>query len=73
VSRFGVPGVQRWHFYHLEFRDETPERWRHCELHPSDGSLRPIEFELSWVSFPDGVPDLAELNGDFLSRIEISV
>jgi 8-oxo-dGTP pyrophosphatase MutT (NUDIX family) len=56
MSRFGAPGVQRWQFYHLEFRGEAPERWRHCELHPSDGSPGPIEFELSWVSFPDSVP-----------------
>jgi 8-oxo-dGTP diphosphatase len=73
MSRFGAPGVQRWHFYHLEFRGEAPEMWCHCDLHPSDGSLGPIEFELSWVSFPDSVPKLAGLYGDFISRIEISV
>jgi 8-oxo-dGTP diphosphatase len=73
MSCFGALGVQKWHFYHLEFRGESPERWRHCELRPSDGSPGPIEFELSWVSFPDGVPDLAGLYDDFLSQIEISV
>jgi 8-oxo-dGTP diphosphatase len=73
MSRFGATGVQRWHFYNLELRGEAPERWRHRELRPSDGSPGPIEFELSWVSFPDGVPELAGLYGGFLSRIEISV
>lgn len=73
MSRFDAQGVQRWHFYQLEFRGDAPERWRHYELKPSDGSPGPIEFELYWVSFPDGVPKLAELYGDFLSRIEIRV
>lgn len=70
MSSFGLPEVQRWHFFHLELRGGAPERWRHHELHPSDGSRGPIEFELSWVSFPDGVPELTGIYGDFLHHLE---
>lgn len=49
------------HFYYLVCDEAPPERWRHDELDPSDGSRAPITFEFTWVPLPDGVP---ELTGD---------
>jgi len=47
------------HFYHLTCDDQPPERWRHQETRPSDGTTEPITFEFFWVRLPDGVPPLA--------------
>jgi ADP-ribose pyrophosphatase YjhB (NUDIX family) len=46
-------------FFHLTCSGEVPERWRHMEEDPSDGSPAPIEFEHYWVDLPDAVPELA--------------
>ncbi len=56
--------VHRRRFYHLICEEMPPERWQHCEMHPSDGSPAPIRFEFFWAQLPDGtspcnVPDLA--------------
>jgi 8-oxo-dGTP pyrophosphatase MutT (NUDIX family) len=47
------------HFYHLTCDDQPPERWRHQEAHPSDGTTEPITFEFFWARLPDEVPPLA--------------
>ena len=71
MSTFGLAEIHRRYFYHLECQDETPPKWRHFELHPSEGPSEPIEFELFWVSLPDQVPDLAGAQGDFLAKLEV--
>jgi RimJ/RimL family protein N-acetyltransferase/8-oxo-dGTP pyrophosphatase MutT (NUDIX family) len=69
LSAWGLSGVMRRHFYHLALCDQSPERWRHYEQFPSDGSPGPIEFELFWVAFPEGVPELAGGQGDLLYKL----
>ena len=50
--------THRRYFYHLVCDETPPERWRHDELDPSDGSPAPITFAFNWVPLPDGVPTL---------------
>ncbi len=50
--------LHRHRFYHLICDGQSPQRWRHFEDDPSTGG-EPILFELYWVSFPEGVPELA--------------
>jgi 8-oxo-dGTP diphosphatase len=69
LSAYGRSEVGRQHFFHLVFRGEAPARWRHYEMHPSEGSAEPIEFELFWVKFPEGVPELAGGQGALLSKL----
>lgn len=68
MSPWGRDEIQRRHFYHLLFAGSAPERWRHLEASPSDGGS-PIEFELYWVAWPDGVPGLAARQGELLSLL----
>ncbi len=63
------PVVHRRFYYHLECSDEAPSRWRHFEEHPSEGPHERVEFELWWVVFPDEVPELEGLLGDFLESV----
>lgn len=56
-------------FFHLRCLDQPPERWRHNERTPSEGGPGPIEFELYWVSLPDGVPELIGEMGQMLPAI----
>jgi 8-oxo-dGTP pyrophosphatase MutT (NUDIX family) len=70
-ARFGLSGRQRFHFYHLVLETNAPSVWRHFELDPSDGSAEPIEFELFWVPFPDGVPDLVPPHADLLGELAL--
>ena len=59
VHVFPEDGIaHRRHFYHLVCDERPPERWRHDELDPSDGSPAPITFEFTWVPLPNGVPEL---------------
>jgi ADP-ribose pyrophosphatase YjhB (NUDIX family) len=51
--------IWRRRVYHLTCEAEPPTRWRHQEMHPSDGSPGPITFEFFWVKLPDEVPALA--------------
>ena len=51
--------VLRRRFYHLSCPGTPPERWRHYERHPSDGTTEPILFELYWVDLSNGVPSLS--------------
>ena len=65
----GGPAIRR-HCYHFEFLGKTPETWIHAETDPSDGSPAPIEFELTWVTYPDEVPTLAGNQGAWLNRLK---
>jgi len=46
------------HFFRLFYPGQPPERWRHMEEDPSNDTNEPIEFELYWASWPDGIPAL---------------
>ncbi len=70
MSSLGRAEIHRRYYYHLECRDETPPKWRHFELHPSEGPARQLEFELFWVRLPDQVPNLAGAQGDFLELVD---
>lgn len=74
-----IPGVEsdsskviRRHFFHVVFRGTAPNRWIHYEHDPSDGTPGPIEFEFTWVQYPDEVPLLAGNQGAMLPRLEIT-
>ncbi len=61
-SHFPVPEWNQIHhrfFYHLTCASEPPERWRHYESLPSDGSEGPYALDLFWVRLPHEVPLLA--------------
>lgn len=72
VSDYGRAEIQRRHFFHLEFRGKAPATWRHFEYDPSGGGTEPIEFELFWVQYPHGVPELIAGQGAFLTKVQIS-
>ena len=63
---YGVAQIHHRHFFHLTCPGPVTERWRHDELHPSDGGTSPITFEFYWVSLPHGVPPLIADHGRFL-------
>jgi 8-oxo-dGTP diphosphatase len=70
LSPYGQKGVQRRHYFHLEFHGQAPETWLHDEMDPSDGSPTPIEFEFFWVRLPDEVPELAGDQGEMLFALD---
>jgi 8-oxo-dGTP diphosphatase len=69
LSAHGRSEAGRQHFFHLAFCGEAPTRWRHYEMHPSEGDAEQIEFELFWVKFPEGVPELAGGQGALLPKL----
>jgi 8-oxo-dGTP pyrophosphatase MutT (NUDIX family) len=64
--------VIRRHFFHFEFTGTAPRRWIHYEHDPSDGTPGSIEFEFTWVRYPDEVPVLAGKQGAMLPRLKIA-
>ena len=71
LSKVGGIGIQHHHFFHLSYSGDERLRWRHLEKSPSDGSPAPIELELYWVKFPEGVPELIEGQGVLLNKIHL--
>lgn len=75
LARYGKSGILRLFYYHLTFEGETPERWIHSEMDPSDGTPNPdgirasIPFELYWVRFLDEVPKLIGDQGFMLNKL----
>ncbi len=69
---YGRDELHLRHFYHLECLQPTPERWRHDEVDPSDGSPGPIPLEFYWVAWPDGALELAGEQGAFLGMLDIA-
>jgi 8-oxo-dGTP pyrophosphatase MutT (NUDIX family) len=65
----GINQLHRRFFFHLRYEGETPERWLHYELTPSDGSPGPVEFELYWVRMPGEVPELMGGMGQALPEL----
>lgn len=62
--------VVRRHYFQLSVPGPLEaSRWRHWETHPSEGAAEPIHFELFWVKFPDGIPELSGNLGDMLDRM----
>lgn len=62
----GIDEIHDRYFFHLRCTGEPPERWRHGELTPSDGSPGPIPFDFFWVQLPDEVPNLIADMGQML-------
>lgn len=58
----------RW-FFHLTCDEETPDRWRHGEYDPSDGSGDVIPFDFFWADLPHGVPPLMAGHECFLPAL----
>ena len=60
------------HDYHLSYPGPTTtDRWHNWEETPSGGEPAPILFELYWVDFPHGVPELSGKLGDMLEKVTI--
>jgi len=59
----------RRHCYHLTVEGEPPERWRHEERDPADGSPGPIVLEFFWVAIRDGIPPLAARHEVMLPKL----
>jgi len=57
--------IQAW-FFHLDAGGSTPERWRHTEADPHDGSDS-IVFELYWVPV-EAIPTLGGIDGAMLAE-----
>ena len=72
LSPWGKDDIHQRHYFHLECREETPERWLSYEDNPSDGSPAPIEFEFYWVRYPHNVPPLSGWLDDYLNKLEIT-
>jgi 8-oxo-dGTP pyrophosphatase MutT (NUDIX family) len=70
LADFGVDEIQQRYFYHLRYADVPPERWRHAETDPSDGSPAPIWFEFYWVEYLDQEPELSWDYGRMLPLIK---
>jgi 8-oxo-dGTP pyrophosphatase MutT (NUDIX family) len=71
LALYGGTGTLRRHYFHLVLRGDAPARWRHFEMHPSEGEPDPIEFVVFWVKLPDDVPELAGQRGDLLHRLAL--
>ena len=62
--------IRAWYF-HLCTEDATPERWRHLERDPHDGT-DPVLFELSWVAL-DALPTFGGIDNEMLPKLAESV
>ncbi len=62
--------ITTWYF-HLSADDVTPERWRHAERDPHEGT-DPVLFELSWVAL-DAIPKLGGIDNEMLPELAESV
>lgn len=62
--------IKAW-FFHLEAVAPAPQRWRHAESDPHDGSA-PVPVELYWVSL-DAIPALGGIDGTMLPELVDSV
>lgn len=69
VRPFGKDELHRRHFFQLPLAGPAPERWRHFEDDPSDGSTERIELELYWLPFTVAARELAAGHGRFLDRL----
>ena len=67
MREFGVEEIQHAWFYHLACDETPPDRWDRDET--GGGTADPIRFRLYWVSLPDGVPRLHNLQGAMLGEL----
>jgi 8-oxo-dGTP pyrophosphatase MutT (NUDIX family) len=63
----GRDEVHHRFYFHIECDGAPPERWRHIEPDPSDGSEPPL-FELWWTPLDD-VPELIAGHGEMLPAL----
>lgn len=68
LAPVGRQEIHHRFFFHLLCESKPPERWRHYEPDPSDGSEPPL-FELFWVSLPHGVPALIAGHDEMLPTL----
>jgi 8-oxo-dGTP pyrophosphatase MutT (NUDIX family) len=69
LADYGLDQVHHRFYYHLRVVGEPPERWRHYELTPSDGSPGPIPLDFFWAPLPDGVPPLIAYLDELLPEL----
>ncbi|HUH36767.1 MAG TPA: NUDIX domain-containing protein [Spongiibacteraceae bacterium] len=62
--------IKAW-FFHLEAAGPTPQRWRHAESDPHDGSA-PVYIELYWVPM-ESIPKLGGIDCTMLPELAESV
>lgn len=66
---FGKNELHTRHFFHLRAIGEVPERWRHFEQDPSDGSGARIEFDLYWLALQEAAGSLIAEHGALLTAV----
>jgi 8-oxo-dGTP pyrophosphatase MutT (NUDIX family) len=70
LADYGMAEIHHRFFFHLRCTGNPPERWRHAELTPSDGSSGPIPFDFYWVSLNGELPELIADMGQLLDRLK---
>lgn len=65
----GRDEIQERFFFHLRCTGNPPDRWRHGEFDPSDGSEPGIPFDFFWASLPDEVPEMVVGMGQMLPAL----
>lgn len=66
---WGRDEIHQRHFYHLRCVGTPPARWRHREIHLSDGPSEPIMFEFWWADLPHGLPALIADHAAFVPQL----
>jgi hypothetical protein len=69
IAPFGRDEIHHRYFFHLEYEDDSPDRWRHFEDQPYNGG-GPVEFELYWVDTPSEAVELIAGQGELLHMID---
>ncbi|HET7036836.1 MAG TPA: NUDIX domain-containing protein [Thermomicrobiaceae bacterium] len=69
MSKFGLDELHRRHFFHLHCPGAPPERWRHHESDPADGSRQPIPFDFFWARLPGESPALIAGHDALIPRL----
>ena len=65
----GLDRIDHRYFYHLRCTGDVPERWRHYELTPSDGTPGPVPFNLYWLPLSPQTQHIVVEHGALLPRL----
>jgi 8-oxo-dGTP diphosphatase len=72
LADYGMDEIHHRYFFHLRCTGDPPERWRHGELTPSDGSTGPIPFDFYWVPLAEELPELIADMGVLVDLVRAS-
>jgi len=75
-AAWGLDSIHHRFFYHVECDEDASEAWSHEEKEPSivkQDTPERITFDLRWARIPDGIPELQQGHGRFLTELFESV